>query len=255
MKNREDVFKRFTESFMNMEGGFHVLEHRVPLEQQIEYFKFSDKVRRSAPEMSEDDYERYIEELKSSELTKEDKKKLLSILAASKQVKTYRFLEKFAQETDSDLSGWAYMALMESRIILEFDLSGEKQTFISTGLGGKGDKLRFYALIISSLQEPFADYQRKIINDEMTFALSEKGCEPERVNVEDKYVEVVALVPVMVNIKDILEDVIAECNQYGNFLREIYVITNVKEFDKKKLADIMKQYEGETGMRKTGNKN
>jgi hypothetical protein len=247
MKNRKDVFRYFSESFMNIEGEFHVLEHRVPLEQQMEYFKFSDKVRGDAQKMKDDDYEKYIEELKSDESTKEDKKKLLSILAASKQVKAYRFLEKFAQETDSDLSGWAYMALMESRIILEFDLLGKKQIFISTGLGGKGDKLRFYALIISSLQEPFVDYQKKIINDELTFAFSEKNCEPEHINIEDKYVEIVVLTPVMINLKSILEDVIAECNQYGNFLREIYVITNVKEYDKKELADIMKQYEGEKG--------
>jgi hypothetical protein len=225
-----------------MEGQFHVLEHRVPVEQQIEYFKFSDKVRRNLSEMKDVDYEKFIEELESNEPTKEDKKKILSILAASKQVKAYRFLERFAKETDSELSNWAYMALMESRIILEFDLSGEKQIFISTGLGGRGDKLRFYSLIISSLQEPFADYQKKIINDELAFALQKKGCELERVNIDGKYVEVVALVPVIVNIKNILEDVIAECNQYGNFLREIYAITNVKEFDKKELEDIMKHY-------------
>ncbi|MDR3266586.1 MAG: hypothetical protein LBT24_03345 [Tannerella sp.] len=242
MKNRKDVFKRFNESFVNMEGQFHVLEHRVPVEQQMEYFKFSDKVRRNISDMKEVDYEKYIEDLESDEPTKEDKKKFLSILAASKQVKAYRFLERFAKETDSELSNWAYMALMESRIILEFDLSGEKQIFISTGLGGRGDKLRFYSLIISSLQEPFADYQKKIINDELAFALQMKGCELERVNIGNKYVEVIALVPVTINIKNILEEVIVECNQYGGFLHEIYAITNVKEFDKKELEDIMKNY-------------
>ncbi|MDR2385270.1 MAG: hypothetical protein LBD80_06380 [Tannerella sp.] len=242
MKNRKDIFKQLNESFMNMEGQFHILEHRVPVEQQIEYFKFSNKVRKDILNMKEDDYEKYIEELKSDESTKEDKKKFLSILAASKQVKTYRFLEKFAQETDSDLSDWAYMALMESRIILEFDLLGEKQIFISTGLGGKGNKLRFYSLIISSLKEPFADYQKKIIREEATFALSREDCDLERININDNYVEILALVPVMINFKNVLENIIVECNQYGGFLREIYAITNVKEFDKEELTGIMKQY-------------
>jgi hypothetical protein len=241
MKNKKDAFIRFSESFQNMEGQFHVLEHHVPVEQQIEYFKFSDNVRRSLPEDS--DYEKYIEVLTNGEPTYEDKKKCLSMLAVSKQVKAYRFLEKFAEETDNELSNWAYMALLESRIFLEFDLSGEKQIFISTGLGGKGDKIRFYTLLISSLKEPFADYQKKIFNDELAYALSGKGGEIERVNIGDKYVEVVALIPLMTNFKNILEDVIAECNQYGNFLREIYVITNVKEFDEKELADVMKKYE------------
>jgi hypothetical protein len=242
MKDRKDIFKRLSESFMNMEGHFHVLENHVPVEQQIEYFKFADNVRKNTQELNDDDYERYIEELKSNEPTNEDKKKILSILAASKQVKAYRFLENFVQETDSELSNWAYMALMESRIILEFDLLGERQIFISTGLGGKDGKLRFYALIISSLQEPFVDYQKKIVKNELSFALSRKGGELERINMEEKYVEIVVLVPVMANLKNILDDVIVECNQYGNFLRELYAITNVKEFDEKELADIMKKY-------------
>jgi hypothetical protein len=242
MKNKKDAFSRLCESFMNVEGQFHVLETRVPIEQQIEYFKFADKVRREMRKIDDVDYERYIEELKSDESTREDKKRILSILAASRQVKAYRFLESFARETDSELSDWAYMAMMESRIILEFDLSGEKQIFISTGMGGKDNKLRFYALIISSLQEPFADYQRKIIKDELTFALSRKGGEFDRINIEDQYVEVVVLVPFTVNLKNILDEAIAECNQFGNFLREVYAITNVKEFDKKELAGIMKKY-------------
>jgi hypothetical protein len=228
---------------MHLDGQFHVLEHSIPVEQQIEYFKFSNRVRKNLQDVKEADYEKYIDELKSNESSKEDKRKSLSILAASKQVKIYRFLEQFAQESDSELSDWAHMALMESRIILEFDLSGEKQIFISTGLGGKGGKLRFYALIISSLQEPFADYQRKIVRNELDFALSKEGCELERIHIDDKYIEVVALSPVTSNIKSVLDDVIAECNQYGNFLREIYTITNVKEFDKKELEAIMRYYE------------
>jgi hypothetical protein len=228
---------------MHLNGQFHVLEHSIPVEQQIEYFKFSDKIRKNFQDIKEVDYEKYIEELKSNESSKEDKRKSLSILAASKQVKIYRFLEQFAQESDSELSDWAHMALMESRIMLEFDLSGEKQIFISTGLGGKDGKLRFYALMISSLQEPFANYQRRIIRNELDFALSKEGCELERVHIDDKYVEIVVLLPVTSNFKSVLDDVIAECNQYGNFLREIYTITNVKELEKKELENIMRHYE------------
>jgi hypothetical protein len=51
------------------------------------------------------------------------------------------------------------------------------------------------------------------------------------------------LVPLQVKLKSILDEIIAECNQYGNFLREVYAITNVKEFDEKEIADILKKYE------------
>ena len=61
------------------------------------------------------------------------------------------------------LTDWAYMALMESRIMLESELSEEKQIYISTGLGGKGRKLRFYLLLQTNENKPFLDYQRNVI--------------------------------------------------------------------------------------------
>ena len=39
MKEEGDVFKKFRDSFSRMEGHFHILEQRVPVELQMEYFK------------------------------------------------------------------------------------------------------------------------------------------------------------------------------------------------------------------------
>jgi hypothetical protein len=228
---------------MNVGGQFHVLEHQVPVEQQMEYFKFSNTVRQEIKDMEVIDIDKCIYELTSAVHTKENKKRILSILAASRQVKAYRFLENYVHETDVELANWANMALMESRIILESELSGERQIYISTGLGGKSDKLRFYTLIISAQKDSFAEYQQKIINDEFKYALPKKDCDLERLTIGKNYVELVTLAPLTVNLKNILDDIIIECNQYGNFLREIYAITNVKEFDEREIADILKKYE------------
>jgi hypothetical protein len=243
MGKKRDIFKQFNESFMNMDGQVHVLEHQVPVEQQMEYFRFSNKVRQEIKDVENIDIEGYIYELTSSEYTNEYKKKILSILAASKQVKAYRFLENYVHETESELTNWANMALMESRIMLDFEFSGERQIYISTGLGGKGEKLRFYALVVSSLKDSFAEYQQKIINNEFRFALPKKECDLEKLTISKNYVEILALVPLQINLKNILDEIIAECNQYGNFLREVYAITNVKEFDEREIADIIKKYE------------
>lgn len=42
MKEEGDVFKKFRDSFSRMEGHFHILEQRVPVELQMEYFKYSE---------------------------------------------------------------------------------------------------------------------------------------------------------------------------------------------------------------------
>jgi hypothetical protein len=242
MKEQEDIFKRFYESFRNMEGHFHILEHRVPVEQQMAYFKYSDRIRKEKNDIEEDDYQKCIVDLQSDELPKEEKKRILSILASSKQVRAYRILEKYLQNPDPQLINWAYMALMESRITLESELSGEKQIYISTGLGGKGEKLRFYVLILSFGGKVFLEYQREVIEKEFGYLLQKNDCEIERLTIGDKYVELVFLIPVRNDIRKVLEDVIRECNLYGNFLSEIFTITNVKEFDEEEVSRIIERY-------------
>ena len=243
MKGQEDVFSRFRESFSRMDGNFHILEQRVPVNEQMEYFKYSDRIRKELRDMGDDDFEQYVSVLHSIEPTKEEKKRILSILASSKQVRAYRLLERYVQQPEQELINWAYMALMESRITLESELSDEKQIYISTGLGGKGTKLRFYVLIISRDRVPFVDYQKDVIRKEFPFSISKNDCEIERLTVEDRYVEMVFLVPIKADIKHILDNVIEECNVYGNFLSEVFTVTNVKELTHDEVDKIVWKHE------------
>ena len=241
-KGQDDIFKKFYESFQKMNGHFHILEHRVPIEQQMEYFKYANRVRKKSKVLTDVDYEQYMANLEDAEVPKEEKKRALSILATSKQVWAYRLLERYVLNPDEDLVNWAYMALMESRLTLESDLSGEKQIYISTGLGGKGESIRFYVLIMSSEGMPFADYQRKVIEKEFEYAMHKNSCEIERLTIGDKYIELVFLVPIRADIKKILDDVVEECNLYGNFLSGIYTITNEKELSREEVDQIVDRY-------------
>ena len=241
MKEEGDVFKRFRDSFSKMDGHFHILEQRVPVELQMEYFKYSEQVRkeRAKPDLNDMDYTAFRESLSNPESTTDYKKYILSMLATSKEVKAYRMLEDYVQHPDEDVSNWAYMALMESRISLESELSDEKQIYISTGLGGKGEKLRFYVLMLSKDRNPFLDYQRKVIEREFAYFLPQADCEIERLTIGEQYVELVFLIPVRADIKLTLDRVINECNQYGDFLSDIFTITNVKELTQQEITDII----------------
>ena len=197
MKEEGDVFKKFRDSFSKMDGHFHILEQRVPVELQMEYFKYSEQVRkeRTKPDLNDMDYTAFRESLSNPESTTDYKKYILSMLATSREVKAYRMLEDYVQHPDEDVSNWAYMALMESRISLESELSDEKQIYISTGLGGKGEKLRFYVLMLSRDRKPFQEYQRKVIEREFAYFLPKADCEIERLTIGEQYVELVFLIP------------------------------------------------------------
>ncbi|WP_320981125.1 hypothetical protein [Parabacteroides goldsteinii] len=241
MKEEGDVFKKFRDSFSKMDGHFHILEQRVPVELQMEYFKYSEQVRkeRAKPDLNDMDYTAFRESLSNPESTTDYKKYILSMLATSREVKAYRMLEDYVQHPDEDVSNWAYMALMESRISLESELSDEKQIYISTGLGGKGEKLRFYVLMLSRDRKPFQEYQRKVIEREFAYFLPKADCEIERLTIGEQYVELVFLIPVRADIKLTLDKVINECNQYGDFLSDIFTITNVKELTEQEVTDII----------------
>ena len=243
MKRQEDVFKKFYDSFRKMDGRFHILEHRIPVEQQLDYFKYSDKIRKASIDLNDNDYELYTASLDNPERSKEEKKMILSVLASSKQVRAYRLLERYVQNPDEGLVNWAYMAMMESRITLESELSGEKQIYISTGLGGKGESIRCYVLILSSRGKTFEEYQREVIEKEFGYFLSKNECEIERLTISDNYVELVFLIPISTDIKAVLEETIRECNIYGNFLSELFTVTNVKELTNEEISIIIERNE------------
>lgn len=249
MKEKNDIFERFRNSFSNMQGHFHILEQRVPVELQMEYFKYSEQLRKEKSDLTDEAYQMYINNLSDRETTTERKKYVLSALATSSEVKAYRLLEKYVEHPDPDVSDWAYMALMESRISLESELSEEKQIYISTGLGGKGEKLRFYVLLLAAENKPFKEYQRQTIEREFEYYLSKEECEIEELKIEDLYVELVFLIPVRSNLKAILDNVICECNQYGNFLSKSFTVTNVKELDQTEITEILEKKYGDN---KTG---
>lgn len=239
MNERDDMFKRFQNSFSKMDGHFHILEQRVPVEVQMEYFKYSERLRKRVGQLTEEDMKSIQFSLWESDSDLDNKRFMLSSLAISKQVKAYRMLEQYVQQADPEVVDWACMALMESRISLESELSDEKQIYISTGLGGRGEKLRFYVLMLSAGKKPFQDYQRQVIERECFYFLEKEGCEIERLTIEEKYVELLFLIPVRQNIKALLDRVINECNQYGGFLSDVFTITNVKELTAKEVADII----------------
>lgn len=245
MKEEGDVFKKFRDSFGQMRGHFHILEQQVPVETQMEYFRNSEKMRKDNPlleAVDEEECEQIYRILLLDETSVDDKRLLLSRLAVSRQVKAYRILQAYAADPAPEVKDWAYMALMECRISLESELSDEKQIYISTGLGGRGEKLRFFVLMLSREGQPFEAYQKQVVEREAAYALPKAGCEIERLTVSERHIEMVFLIPVRVDIKVTLDKLINECNQYGHFLSETFTITNVKELSGEEIAEIIEKY-------------
>jgi len=243
-KEKGDIFSKFHDSFNKLDGHFHVLEQQVPVELQMEYFKYSQQIRKERQGLTDIEYDTFIDSLKDEETSTEYKRYILSCLALSRQVRAFRALEDYQRYASEDVAEWTSLAVMESRISLESELSDEKQIYISTGLGGKGERLRFYVMLPSKVKTPFLDYQKEVIEREFIYYMSQDDCEIERITIYDMYVEMVLLIPIRANIKSTLDKIINECNMYGDFLYDRFTITNVKELSEQEVQDILEQKYG-----------
>ena len=228
MTDSEDKYKLFQESLSNIQGQFRVLETNVSVEKQMEYFRFSENIRKNHTQQA---VEETIQALNSIETSDKEKKQAMTILAISGDVKAYRALETYVQHPEENLKDWANMSFLQAKITLESELSEEKQIFISTGLGGKDDMLRFFAFFKSKDLMPFSPYQIQLIEKEILFSINEVHGIVEEVKVSDNYFTILFLINIRTNIKNILENALIECNQYGDFIDRSFIITNVKIFD------------------------
>src|SRR5690606_18151029 len=142
----EDFYSDIQKIFEDLPGNFNILEEQIDLEIQMKYFELS---RIMSEEDDTADYLKYEIDLYAPDTDSERKKEILIGLAGTDDVKAYRALEKYLEQADSEIRSWAVLALQENRMLLQTSLLDEQQFFISTGLGGKGKKLRYYVVFIN----------------------------------------------------------------------------------------------------------
>ncbi|MDR1679880.1 MAG: hypothetical protein LBR81_08930 [Prevotellaceae bacterium] len=234
----EDAYKTFQQMMEHIPGRLHLLEKPISLEAQSAYFMLSQQIRKS---VDKEKTLASIPDLFDTDADHEHKKTLLLSLASLDEVEAYRAIEKYAEAPDEYLSEWAAIALNESRMNIEHALLGESQVFISTGLGGKDQKLRFFMAFFSSSNTGFSEFQKEIAHKEFEYAMTNNDCEVESFEMQPLYFTAVVLIPFVVDFRKVISSFLSEINQYGNFLREHLLITNVKIFNEEEIRDFMRK--------------
>ena len=233
----EEFYNDIQKIFEDLPGNFNILEEQIDLEVQLKYFELSRKVREDE---SEKNYLEFADELLSAETDVGRKKEILIGLAGTDDVKAYRILEKSLEQMDSELRSWAVLALQENRMLIQTSLLDEQQFFISTGLGGKGKKLRYYVVFINSNRNKIlTKTQQKLVKDELIFGLKPEEGEFESIDFSEGFSASQVLLPVTADIKKLFSNVVEECNQFGDFLEEDMIITNVKVLSRNEILDII----------------
>lgn len=229
--------KKIEDIIANFKGNFHILEKKIDLEEQMAYFNKSKHLKKFMP----DDVMDMADSLWNDEVPGEQRKKILIWLASTQDVKAYRIIEDFFYKIkDGDLKNWSYLALIEARMGLESALSDEKQIFISTGLGGKGQMLRYFIVLFPFNKEKgFSSFEQDFVRKEFEFVLNMEGCEFELREQKTSYISFVSLIPIDILIKDIVVKIFNACNQLGKFISDKFIITNVKEMNENEIFEFI----------------
>jgi hypothetical protein len=231
MKKDSNAFKNLQQLLESINGQLRFLDVSVPVETQMEYFRYSENVKNSSSLTS---VEEQIGVLHSSESSPKELKYALTYLAVSSDIKAYRVIESYNKEHSDN---WVAMCLLQAKITLEAELSGEKHIFISTGLGGKGDQLRFSALFKANHLRPFSNYQKELIEKEIPYFIEQYGGVVEEIKTGENYFTILFLIRFSVDIKTLFEHALNECNQYGDFINKFFSITNIKAFSEEEIQE------------------
>jgi len=236
-QKQENIYRQIQEAINNLPDNFSILEEQIDVELQIEYFNFVKDIKN---EFTPEYILAHQQDLFDENIPVEEKKNLLVLLASVNKVEAYRTIEKYAKSPDPALKGWSVLALQESRMLLQSTLLDEQQVFISTGLGGQGQNLRYFAILRSRNYDiEFTKTQKRLIKSELSFSIKKYNGTAEEIKFEDGFVKVLFLIPLKSDIQAMFRSFIDECNQYGNFLDEDVIITNVKKLKTKEIRDFL----------------
>jgi hypothetical protein len=236
----ENPFEHMQQFLSDFKGDINIIDEKIDIKLQIEYFDMS-KDMKGQTVLS--DWEEKSEMLNDISTPLEAKKKILVQLASMDDVKAYRIIENFTKIADGSIKHWSLLALQESRMLLQSKLLDQSQVLISTGLGGKENKLRYFFVIFSSNELAFSDFQKKIIKNEFDDLLQKNNAEIEEIRYHDNIATLLLLIPLNVPIQNLIGKTISECNQYGNFLKDNCIITNVRVLDIEEIKNFLKSPE------------
>jgi len=221
-------------------SNLNILEEEVDIKVQKEYFDMVALLSKN-----EDDYheisKQYLEninDLYDEAIDEEVKKKMLVVLATIDDVAVYRTIENFSKRT-TPLQKWAIIALQQSRMLIQSALLDDPGVFISTGLGGQGLLLRYFCVFFNRQSGPLLPFQQNTLKNETEVAITASGGKIESAEFKDNYTIMLLLLPLQTDLQPLFAGIINECNQYGNFLHENMIITNVKKLSEEEILHLL----------------
>lgn len=245
MNKFDKILNQLRDASGEMKDNMHMLDEIVPVEEQMKYFHYSKYIQKRN-EKDEFDKNYMIAKLFAPEADIEDKRYYLTVLAGIVDVAAYRAIETYhSSPLEPELMYWSALALAESKILLDAELSGEKQFFVSTGLGGKDKKLRYFSVIASADRSDFTGFQRDTLIRELEFQFEQSGIELEKLEIKGNYLKLFILCGLNYDARECVQKVINEANEFGEYIDNHFLLTNIKQLSDVEIVELLNKKRAE----------
>ena len=238
MEENENLYEKIREIIGNTPARLKVLEQQIDMDLQMEYYECSMRVR---GERSDEWAQEHMHYLSDPGYPEEIKKEILARLASLVRVECFRAIESYVQEAPESMISWAVLAMNESRMLLESKLMDENQVFISTGLGGKDGKLRYFVVLMTRSKVDLTESQKMVIRNEFEYILKKFDAVLEEADFSDYLATLTLLLPMNYSLKSVFREAIDECNRYGDFLNDDFIVTNVRILSFGEIKDFLER--------------
>lgn len=220
--------------------NFKVMNLNVSPDVQMEYFKLQQEEQ---GKMTIEEFHEKKDSLLDEVTPLDERKFLLTRFSLIDDVEVMRMLEKYAVDAPEDIKDFATMAAYQSKLLLEASLLGENQVVIASGLGGDENRIRFFIAVLALDNKPLSEVEQQLVQNEFTFLFKNNDVTLEKIEFEDYYAKMLALVPINVNVKELVLKGIDACNEIGEFLNTNMVISTTKYYNKEDLDAIVEEKE------------
>lgn len=240
--NREETYYNLNDVINNIPDNYKILEEIIDVDVQKEFF---DSSQRLIFDKDSDRIEHLVDIVNNNNNDISAQKIALQKLAMIDNVEAFRAIEAYNQNPRPELKSWSVLSLQQSRMVIQSSLLDEQQVFISTGLGGKDNKLRYFVIFPYKTVDFITPIQQRTLKSELDFFVAQYEGTVEEFSVFDRYATTTILLPLRSSIPEMVSEILNECNHIGDFLADNVMITNMKKFDHEEIVTILKENEGE----------
>ncbi len=235
----KDKHQEIQDFLKKLPDDFDILEVGIDMKVQKEYLDYSHSFDHG--DLTEEETLHLSRLLFDTNVSLDGKKKALALLAHLGTILAYRQIEKYYKNSDKKLKQWTALALQECKMFLQSTLTEESIGFISSGLGGLENRLRYYFMVLPLTEKPFTDKQKDIISDEFKLVCKDLNSVLESTDLSGRFVGLTILMPMDVAVGTVAETGIEKCNELGDFVFEYYYATNQDIPDENEIEEIIKK--------------